>query len=679
MATFPSQAFGWGPTSDVKNMIGKQDRLVSLVGDYAIVASAAQGTGLDNYTISYVDGKLTVDPKVLTITASDRTKTYGDTVTFAGTAFTPSGLVNSDTVNSVGLSSTGAVATATVGDYAIVASAAQGTGLDNYTISYVDGKLTVDPKGLTITASDRTKTYGDTVTFAGTAFTPSGLINSDTVNSVGLSSTGAVATATVGDYAIVASAAQGTGLDNYTISYVDGKLTVDPKALTITADAKSKTYGGADPTLTYQITSGSFVTGDRFSGAPARAAGENVGNYAIDQGSLTAGGNYVLTFLAADFTITKGVLQVTASDRSKTYGQALGSGDFSGTITGLVNGDTVTATYGSTGADGTASVAGGPYPITAALVDPQSKLGNYDVTTQDGSLTVDQAPVTVTAVNQSKTYDGQAFTAFTVSYAGFAAGDGPSELGGALSFSGTAVGAKSHDTYSITPWGLTSSNYALAFANGTLTINQASLTITANNASMFQGTAVPPLSVSYSGFVNGDSSASLSRQPTVSTPATPLSPAATYPIVVGGASSPNYAINYASGVLVVTPAPVRVLKVSIQAVRLGKTKKTTQVIVLQFTGALNAGNAQRIGNCSLATIPSNKKQKSKAVALSQATYNPANNTVRLVTRRPLVLNPPLKLTVYTARVLDTLGRPLDGDDDGAPGGNFVGTLRKLRK
>ena len=62
--------------------------------------------------------------------------------------------------------------------------------------------------------------------------------------------------------------------------------------------------------------------------------------------------------------------------------------------------------------------------------------------------------------------------------------------------------------------------------------------------------------------------------------------------------------------------------------------------------------------------------------MSQATYNPANNTVRLVTRKPLVLNPPLKLTINAAGLLDTLGRPLDGDHDGQPGGNFAASLRK---
>ena len=81
-------------------------------GSYAIVPSSAQGTGLANYTVSYVDGTLTVNAKTLTVTATDRTKTYGDAVTFAGTEFTTNGLAGSDSVTSVTLTSSGAAATA---------------------------------------------------------------------------------------------------------------------------------------------------------------------------------------------------------------------------------------------------------------------------------------------------------------------------------------------------------------------------------------------------------------------------------------------------------------------------------------------------------------------------------------------------------------------------------------
>ena len=97
-------------------------------------------------------------------TASDKTKTYGDTVVFDETTpsadFSVTGLVNSDTVASITLTSTGAAATATVAGspYAIVPIDAVGTGLANYNISYVNGSLTVDPRPLTITASDTTNT-----------------------------------------------------------------------------------------------------------------------------------------------------------------------------------------------------------------------------------------------------------------------------------------------------------------------------------------------------------------------------------------------------------------------------------------------------------------------------------------------------------------------------------------
>lgn len=155
---------------------------------------------------------------------------------------------------------------------------------------------------------------------------------------------------------------------------------------------------------------------------------------------------------------------------------------------------------------------------------------------------------------------------------------------------------------------------------------------------------------------------------------TQLSPAGAYPIVPGGADSPNYTIENVSGVLVGNSRRVRALSVSIQRVHLARTKKTTGVIVLQFSGALNAGNAQNIGNYSLASSPITRRQHTRAVALSQATYNPAYNTVRLVTHGPLVLNPTQRLTLFAAGLLDASNLALDGNHDGLPGGNCVVTI-----
>jgi hypothetical protein len=197
---------------------------------------------------------LTVNPKALDVTANNQSKTYGTTFTFAGTEFTTGAgqLINGDSVTTVTLTSPGAAATATVAGspYTITASTAVGTGLSNYTITYHTGTLTVNTKALDITANNRIKTYGTAVTFAGTEFSASGLVNSDTVTSVTLTSTGAPASAGVAGspYTITPSAAVGTGLGNYTISYHVGQLTVTKANATFAVTPYNVAYDGASHT-----------------------------------------------------------------------------------------------------------------------------------------------------------------------------------------------------------------------------------------------------------------------------------------------------------------------------------------------------------------------------------------------------------------------------------------------
>src|SRR5205085_1923617 len=72
-------------------------------------------------------------------------------------------------------------------------------------------------------------------------------------------------------------------------------FTVGKKAITITPDSgQSKVYGATDPTLTY-TTSAALKSGDSFTGALARVAGENAGSYAITLGDLAASSNYNVT------------------------------------------------------------------------------------------------------------------------------------------------------------------------------------------------------------------------------------------------------------------------------------------------------------------------------------------------------------------------------------------------
>jgi hypothetical protein len=193
-------------------------------------------TAPSNYQPVTATVVINVQPAPLTITASAQSKAYGQTLVFgSGSAlFTSGGLQNGDTLGTVTLavSGNGGAATASVAGspYTITPGAATGGTFSagNYAIAYNTGNLTVNKAALTIKANNRTKTFGQAVTFAGTEFTPNGLLNSDTVTSVTLTSSGAAANASVAGspYSIVPSAAVGSGLGNYTISYGNGNLTV---------------------------------------------------------------------------------------------------------------------------------------------------------------------------------------------------------------------------------------------------------------------------------------------------------------------------------------------------------------------------------------------------------------------------------------------------------------------
>src|SRR6185436_115751 len=109
---------------------------------------------------------------------------------------------------------------------------------------------------------------------------------------------------------------------NYTLTYIGANLTIGTRPVTITADAKNKTYGDADPALTYQVTSGNLVTGDSFTGSLTRDAGETVNTYAIKQGTVALNTNYTLSYVGANLTIGKRSVTITADAKNKTYGDA---------------------------------------------------------------------------------------------------------------------------------------------------------------------------------------------------------------------------------------------------------------------------------------------------------------------------------------------------------------------
>jgi probable HAF family extracellular repeat protein len=94
-------------------------------------------------------------------------------------------------------------------------------------------------------------------------------------------------------------------------------------------------------------------------------------------------------------------------------------------------------------------------------------------------------------------------------------------------------------------------NFNGATGSSTLTVGPAPLTVTADNQTMFYGAALPTFTASYSGFLNGDTAASLTTPPSLNTTATAASPVGSYPITAVGASDPNYNISYVGGTLTI--------------------------------------------------------------------------------------------------------------------------------
>jgi hypothetical protein len=193
-------------------------------GNHSLAANfAAQGSFLG----SSANGTVAVAHAPLTITANNRSKAYGQTVMFAGTEFITSGLLDTDNVSSLTLTSAGAAATAGVAGspYPITPSAAVGSGLGNYNISYMNGALTVTPASLTITANNTTKIL-DAPNPASFGWIATGFVNGDnttvlTANPTCL--TAATRGSPVGSYPITCS---GAAAANYTFSYVAGTLKI---------------------------------------------------------------------------------------------------------------------------------------------------------------------------------------------------------------------------------------------------------------------------------------------------------------------------------------------------------------------------------------------------------------------------------------------------------------------
>jgi hypothetical protein len=580
-----------------------------------IVASApVSGVGFiaTNYAISYTAGDLTVAPKSLTITATPVNKTYGTALTSGAgyTGFNAVGLVSGENAGTVTVTyGTGAAANANVGTYnnsVVLTSLTGGSGgfnPSNYSIGYADANIVVGAKTLTLSgAGVSNKVYdGNTNATLNTA-TLVGVESGDdcTLDATLASGTFASANAANGiGVTITGYALAGTAAGNYTLTQPSGiTANITPKALGITANTVTKTYGDV-------LTSGSGKTAFTSSGL---VSGETIASVTLTYGIGAAGtdpvaatnvggivasapvagvgfipANYAITYTPGDLTVSTRALAINATAVNKIYGDVLTSGaGYTGFNTvGLQNGETagtVTVAYG-TGAAATDPVGTTVGGVTlSSITGGTINASNYAITYTGTDLNVTPRTLNINANNVSKT-TGAVLTGGSGSTDFVATGLQNGETAGTVTITYTGVGPTAPATagvYSgsvvpsaLTGGSITPTNYAINYIAGDITVSAGSITITATNENKPYGTALTSgagkTTFTVTGTLQpGESITSVTLNygaggaagdPVGANPGTIVP---SLPVGAGGFVASNYIITYVNGNITVTTAPLTI-------------------------------------------------------------------------------------------------------------------------
>lgn len=322
--------------------------------------------------------------------------------------------------------------------------------------------------------------------------------------------------------------------------------------LTITANSFTRLYGAPDPVFTASYaggTSADLTTPVAFR--LQQSSDADVGTYTIiPYGAASA--THALAYVNGTLTVSPAPLTIAAVDASRLYGAA--NPAFTATYAGLVNGDTPSVVSGlafSTSATPASDVG------TYAILPSGARAPNYVISYAPGALTVEPAPLTITADSVSRLY-GDANPVFTASYSGLVAGDTAAVVSG-LQLATDAVASSDVGGYAIRPSGASARNYVVSYVDGRLTVAPAPLLVVANDARMIQGGALPAFSASYQGLKNNDDPASFIGL-TYRTTIPPWSPSGdflVYPTIATlGGRAIDYAIRLVPGKLTVAPRPV---------------------------------------------------------------------------------------------------------------------------
>ncbi|MDO9365694.1 MAG: YDG domain-containing protein, partial [Methylotenera sp.] len=547
------------------------------------------GTSSGNYTLTGATGSVTVSKKAVTLTGTGIDRTYNGGLTYTTTAGDLTTLseqlgVSGDTVTAATQAYTdknaGGSKTVTIGS----ATISDGNSGNNYTITYANGNTgIIRKKAVTLTGAAATKTYDGLTSYTTTASDLTALsgqlgVSGDTVTAAtqaytnknaGTGKAVSVSGATIND---------GNSGNNYTITYANGNSgVINKKAVTLTAQAATKTYDGA---LTYTTTAGDLtalssqlgVSGDTVTAATQAYADKNAGTgktvtvSAATVNDGNSGNNYTITYAnATSGVINKKAVTLTALATTKTYDGGLTYTNTAGDLTSLsgqlgVSGDTVTAAtqaYSDKNAG-----TGKTVTLSAATVSDGNSGNNYTITYANGaSGTISKKAVTLTGVAATKTYDGDLTYTTT-------AGD-LTTLSGQLGVSGDTVTAvtqaytnknagtgKAVSVSSATiNDGNSGNNYTITYANGASgVINKKAVTLTAQAATKtydggltYTTTAGDLTALSGQLGVSGDTVTAATQAYTDKNAGTGKTVTVSGATISDGNSGNNYTVTYANG------------------------------------------------------------------------------------------------------------------------------------
>jgi CSLREA domain-containing protein len=333
----------------------------------------------------------------------------------------------------------------------------------------------------------------------------------------------------------------------------------NPLAVTVSSIDGASVAGGtvsftAPASGASAVLSASSVTlASNGQASVAATANGSAGSYAV---AISAGGSWGTS---ASLTNLKGTPTITWSDPADiTYGTALSA-------TQLDAMASVPGTFSYTPGSGT--VLGiGPNQTLSATFTP-TDTADYNSVTTSVTITVNKAAPSVSVSDAGGTYSGSAFPATATVNGGpslegvsptlaYYAGTytDPSQLAGLTPLGGAPTAAGS---YTVLAAFAGSADYSAGSALANFSVGQATLTVTADDATRVYGQANPAFTDTISGFVNGDTSAVVSGSASLTTTATTTSPPGTYPIVAapGTLSAVNYTFAFVNGTLTVYPVP----------------------------------------------------------------------------------------------------------------------------